>query len=343
MSPSDFSSLVRQLEELSVQQLVKLAAIVAERARLGQTAADIETQASPSQTCPGCGGGSAVRWGTTSGIQRWRCKTCKKTWNATSGMAVAKVRKKTAFRLFVEDMVSPAPLSCRTIAHRLGINRMTAWRWRHKACALVAGFGDTRLDGIVEADETFQRESRKGSREWVRWTRDSRAHAKPPRLRWRDHGGAHAPMKRGLSRWQIPVLTLADRSGRRVAEVLGGLSWASIGPALRRSVAPDAVLCSDKAQAYKKFAATSGVRHIRVASRKGKIAHDKTFHIQNVNALHSRFKAFIAPFKGPATKYLSVYVGWFLFRDLSGCNSDAARRLWLRALAPMVCQQAKQT
>lgn len=42
---------------------------------------------------------------------------------------------------------------------------------------------------------------------------------------------------------------------------------------------------------------------------------DKVFHIQNVNAYHSRLKAWIGRFHGVATKYLDHYLGWFRYMD----------------------------
>lgn len=54
----------------------------------------------------------------------------------------------------------------------------------------------------VEADQTYQRESRKGSREWVRHFADQQNDAKPPRFRWEDHATQGLKMMRGLSKWQ---------------------------------------------------------------------------------------------------------------------------------------------
>ena len=42
---------------------------------------------------------------------------------------------------------------------------------------------------------------------------------------------------------------------------------------------------------------------------------DGVYHIQNADAFHSRFKAFMAPFCGPATRHLPLYVGWMVLRD----------------------------
>ena len=44
---------------------------------------------------------------------------------------------------------------------------------------------------------------------------------------------------------------------------------------------------------------------------------DKVFHIQNVNAYHSRLKNWVRQFHGVATKYLDHYLGWFRLMDTS--------------------------
>ncbi|WP_339948873.1 hypothetical protein [uncultured Albimonas sp.] len=57
-------------------------------------------------------------------------------------------------------------------------------------------------------------------------------------------------MQRGLSRWQLPLLTLVDRSGARLLERIPDRRTTTIAAALRPVVAPDAIICSDKASAY---------------------------------------------------------------------------------------------
>jgi hypothetical protein len=49
------------------------------------------------------------------------------------------------------------------------------------------------------------------------------------------------------------------------------------------------------------------------------------WHVQNVNAYHSRLKAWIRKFHGVATRYLKNYLGWFraLERDPTGAPKPA--------------------
>lgn len=57
------------------------------------------------------------------------------------------------------------------------------------------------FSGIIEVDETYQRESRKGSREWVRHFTDPKNVAKLARPRWEDFTTQGLKMVRCLSRW----------------------------------------------------------------------------------------------------------------------------------------------
>lgn len=51
-----------------------------------------------------------------------------------------------------------------------------------------------------------------------------------------------------------------------------------------------------------------------------------SYHIQSVNPLHSRFKDFHRPFRGPVSKKLAGYIQWFHARARSINPSDAMQR-----------------
>ena len=65
-------------------------------------------------------------------------------------------------------------------AKRCGIAGSTAFRWRHR---FLAGINSTaeKLTGIVEADETYFLESRKGDRVWTRAMEGNSSTKKPDR------------------------------------------------------------------------------------------------------------------------------------------------------------------
>lgn len=254
-----------------------------------------------------------------------------KTFSSATGTALARVRQPEKFHQVVEDMLKLVPSSCRKLAERLGLDKMTVWRWRIRIIQALADIGGTAFGGIVEADEKFFRESRKGSREWVRHRQNTGLHPAPNRLRWDDYKRLKLPMPAGVSMFQIPVLTITDRSGARRADVLPNRQAASLIALLARHIGPDAVLCSDGDPAYQVFARNQAIPHYRLNAKKGPRVIQNAFHIQTINNLHSRFERFMEPFCGAATKYLPGYAAWFIAKLFgSGQSSD---EVWARHLA----------
>ena len=123
-------------------------------------------------------------------------------------------------------------------AARCDVAVSTAFRWRHRFLAAARSDSEV-LKGIVEADETYVLESRKGARGLGRKARRRGGKAK----------------KRGLSREQVPVLMAADRSGTTVSAVLPRVDAAALTAALDPVVAKDALLVSDGGASYPPCAA----------------------------------------------------------------------------------------
>lgn len=190
MQHKAFESWCREIQALNAVQVGKLRALLEALDDRLRALAMIEARSGAMAGCRHCGGEHLRRWGRTGcGVQRWRCLGCQRTMSSTTATSLSEVRKRDRFLLVLEDMLSPHPSSCRQLAERLSLDKMTVWRWRHRIIGLLnvdpANPADepSTLAGIVEADETFFRESRKGSREWKRHERDPEAHSKPDRRR----------------------------------------------------------------------------------------------------------------------------------------------------------------
>ena len=134
----------------------------------------------------------------------------------------------------------------------LPINRLTAWRWRHRLLAALEPSKPERLGGIIEVDETFFLRSFKGHRGWKRGQAPEN---RPPRYRG---SGALLP---GLSRQRAPVLTAIDRNGRHVDAMLERRSKDQVIDSLGDVVEPGSVLCTDAFSAYEKLAERVGATH----------------------------------------------------------------------------------
>ncbi len=241
--------------------------------------------------CPWCEHEKVIRWGKSHGLGRWRCKKCHKTFNALTGTQLARLRMKRRWLEYGRAMVEG--LSVRKAAVRCDVAKSTAFRWRHRFLAEPAWTAPNRVEGIVEADETFFRESFKGQRKLPRKPRKRGTKAK----------------QRGLSREQIPVVTIRDRHGATVDQVISGIGEKQIAPVLRGVMSRDAILCSDGARAYRVYAAKNGIEHHPVKSKGGERVQG-AWHIQNVNGYHSRLKRWMRRFNGVATVNLQNYLGW---------------------------------
>ena len=171
-----FRSLCANVDRLSMGQLRELRRKLRELDARREVLARIDARGQALECCVHCGAAGLVRWGSTrTGLQRLRCKACGRTFSAASGTVVARIRLPEKLQQVLTDMFAPVPSSCRRLAARLRVDKMTVWRWRAsilKALDGADGIGAHRLGGIVEADETYMRESRKGSREWVNHARD---------------------------------------------------------------------------------------------------------------------------------------------------------------------------
>jgi transposase-like protein len=333
MDVKSFRRLCAALVDLTGPQLKELrAALRSLNARM-QAIGAIERRREGAVACPHCSHGSSTRWGSTrTGVQRLRCASCGRTFSSTTGTVVAGIHSPARFHQVVIDMFSDHPHSCRRLGRALGLDKMTIWRWRQKIIHALGACGASNLGGVVEVDEKFFRESRKGSREWVRHQRDPINHPKPDRMRWVDYKRTRTKLPAGISKFQIPVLTMADRVGARRADVLPNHSAPPLIAVLTRRLHSDAVLCSDRDPAYDFFARQNGMPHYRIDAKKGPFVIDKAFHVQTINSLHDRFERFMEPFRGPATKYLTGYASWFIARSVRD-ESERVEDAWDRLMA----------
>lgn len=269
-------------------------------AALGQRRVD-------STGCPHCGNHDVVRWGQASALPRYRCKACRRTFNALTKTPLANLRMKEKWAEQSAAMIDG--VSTAKVARRCDVHYTTAFRWRHRFLAALAGDKPKALTGIVEGDETFILESFKGKRSGM------------PR-KSRKRGGKSA--KRGLSAEQIPVIVARDRQGATTDAVLAKLNRMSIAAALDGVVTPANDFCCDGGTAIVAFARRAGIAaHVLpMPGKPNPKAPD--FHLNNVNTYHSRLKEWLRRFHGVATKNLPNYLGWRRTLEALGQNATPA-------------------
>lgn len=133
-----------------------------ERDARGEVARLVAERHTAQADCPHCASPAFVRFGTSGGTQRYRCKACHKTFTALTGTPVARLRGKE--QLLANGECMAEGLSVRKTAVRLNMSIRKAFRWRHKFLALLSPQRPSGMTGVVEADETFFDLSFKGQR-----------------------------------------------------------------------------------------------------------------------------------------------------------------------------------
>lgn len=293
MRVEEFQALTEELEKLTPHQRALLSESLQKIGHVQAVHTLIESRTQATLRCPKCGHEHIARWGSASGLQRYRCAACKATFNALTGTPLARLRHKEQWLNYAQQMAEGQ--SVRKSAKACEVHRNTAFRWRHRFLALPNAQKATSLVGIAEADETFFLESFKGKKQGL---------TRAPRKR-----GSKAT-KRGLSDEQIPVLICRDRTGSTTDFVLEKADKAHIGAALKPILASDAILCTDSGKALGAAAREIGITHRTINLAAGIRVLAKVYHVQNVNAYDSRLKTWIRRFNGVATHYLSNYLGW---------------------------------
>lgn len=189
------------------------------------------------------------------------------------------------------------------IAKRLKIHISTAFYWRHKILNAIGSLGFKQLEGIVESYETFFRESLKGRRVIN--------HRKPKKRGEKDK-------KRGISKLKIAVVVAQDRNGNMVARKAGTgrVTAEEIDAVIGDFIHPSALLCTDTATNYKKFAKIKGLLHETINERQKQRVKKGIFHIQHVNNFHNRLKGWMERFQGVGTYYLDNYLYWFRWLEI---------------------------
>ncbi len=289
----EFSKLVESLGGLNPRQL----AVLSEHVELLNGQHEIQGLVSErlayERACPHCENPLFAKWGyTPAGEQRYRCKSCRKSFTGLTGTPFARIHDKAL--LLANASCMKERLSVRMTAADLGVHRNTAFRFRHLMMPTLATLQPTELPGVAEADEAFFRKSYKGLKKGM------------PRA---SHKRGSPASKRGISAEQVAVLTAVSRGARssHITVLPSVPTAATIEAALAPVMRPDTVLCSDSASAYKTAAKSMGVVLRQVPRGSHKLG---PYHIQNVNALHSRIKGWLRPFRGVATKNLPAYLAW---------------------------------
>lgn len=310
MRKLELKRITAALRQLTPDQRKRVAVELAALDAQSASTVIVEGRFACGATCPHCKSMHVIRNGHANGLQRYRCRECCKTFSALTGTPLNRLHKRGKWLDQAKALQDGQTL--REVASTLQIHLSTAHRWRHRFLVAPNAVQPQALTGIAEADETMFLLSFKGKRSGL----DRKA---------RKRGGKAT--QRGLSHEQVPVLVARDRAGATMDCVLKATDIAALSAALKPFLMKDVVLCTDGSKALAGAARELGVEHHAVNLSAG-VRVDGAWHVQNVNAYHSRLKAWVQKFRGVATRYLANYLGWFRAIDREKGNGPKPQQ-WL--------------
>ncbi len=283
--------------------------------------------------CVHCGNVAVKKNGkTANGSQRFRCCGCGKTFTyATRTVFRGAKRDLDTYLRYIHCMMRG--MTVRESATECHISKNSSFFLRHKILdALQQMQSQVKLDGIVEADETYFRISFKGNH------KNSRKFQMP---REAHHHGVRAK-KRGISKEQTCVACAVNRDGKSIAKIsnLGRPTATDLGKVFGKRIAGDAVLCTDKLNSYVGFALTEGINLLQLKSTQ---RTSGALGIQHINSYHSQLKRFMVCFNGVATKYLNNYLVWHNLRNYADGRMDFKESCWCKHNAEAIYDDSKWT
>lgn len=333
---STVNDILKSISQLSAAEQNQLKAILTNSSFVSSLNVDqfvSEKRFSNGRNCPHCGSISVVCNGhRADGTQRYICRDCHKSFVSTTNSIVFGTKKDlSVWEQYISCMMQG--LSIRKTAEICGIHRNTAFYWRHKILDALQNMADgVKLNGIVEADETFFAVSYKGNH------KNSKTFVMP-RAAHKRGGETHT---RGLSREQVCVPCAVNRNGLSISKTanLGRITTNSLLGMFDGRIDRDSTIVTDKASAYVKFADKTNLKLVQLKGGKTKSG---IYHIQHINSYHSMLKKFMRGFNGVSTKYLNNYLIWHNFVNYAKeTNAEKQRILINYVLSAIMTETCRQ-
>lgn len=320
MPTKNMKALVKSLNKNELRDLISIAQEILSNLFNSDEIKDNikESRFSKGYECPKCQCKEVNKNGKSRGRQRYICKRCRATFDemtlspfSSTNLSLDKWLK------YCELMI--LGLSIRKCAEEVGVGVKTSFFMRHRILDVInLSLKNDIVEGIVEVDEVFLRESYKGNHS------KSTTFAMPREPRQRGKG-KYDKKKRGISKEQICIESAIDRKGNILMGTVckGRITKNEIVNFFDGKIGKDVTFCTDSHKSYPKIDKELKVNLKQVP--RGKQMIDSVYHLQHINALHSGFKRWIQVFNGVSSKYLNNYLAWFKFLQISKKNKKSDR------------------
>ncbi len=135
MDNLQFQQLIAELGELTEVQRQTIAAMLSGHGDLAEVTSLIEARFAVQAICPHCQSKTVGSWGRACGLKRYRCRECRKSFNALTGTPLARLQKRGVWKTYAQAVADS--VSVRKAAQKSGVSVPTAFRWRHRFLSLA--------------------------------------------------------------------------------------------------------------------------------------------------------------------------------------------------------------
>jgi len=118
--------------------------------------------------CPHCRSDDVTHWGAAHGFPRYRCGSCRRTFNILTKTPLARLRNKDRWPTFVGTMIERRSIRSSAAACEVSVTTSSRWRKRFLECSsaqrakivgeVIAAFSNASALTAVPEDATWAKE-----------------------------------------------------------------------------------------------------------------------------------------------------------------------------------------
>ena len=247
MPKVDIKAMIKDLKKNELTELISVAQEVLSTLFNSSEIRDNvkESRFSKGYECPKCQCKDVNKNGKSNGRQRYICKRCRTSFDEFTMSPFSNTKLGLDKWLkYCELMI--LGLSIRKCAEEVGVGVKTSFYMRHRILDVInLSLKNDKVEGIVEVDECFIKESFKGNHS------KSTTFVMPRNPRKRGKG-KNDKKKRGISKEQICIETAIDRKGNILMGAVcnGRITTNQIVNFFDNKICEDATFCVDSHKSY---------------------------------------------------------------------------------------------